>query len=89
MAAYALQRSNHWLGQYYRRIKSRSGPLVATKATARKLAIIFYEMVNNRVEFSPILVENYNQKFKEQRIKMLKKHALSLGLQLQEIKTVS
>jgi len=48
MAAFALQRSNNWIGQYYRRIRARSGPLVATKATARKLAIIFYEMVKNK-----------------------------------------
>ncbi|MFN8258477.1 MAG: IS110 family transposase [Bacteroidales bacterium] len=82
MAAFALQRSEHWLGQYYRRIKSRSGPLVATKATARKIATIFYEMITKKVEFSPIKTEVYHQKYKEQKLKYLRKQAAILGYQL-------
>lgn len=89
MAAYALQRSNHWLGHYYRRMKSRNGPLVATKATARKLAVIFYKMVKNKVEFSPISIEDYTSKFKEQKIKYLQKQASLLGLRLEPQNIVS
>ena len=89
MAAYCLQRSNHWLGQYYRRMKSRSGPLVATKATARKLAIIFYKMIKYKVEFEPIPLEEYNRRNSEQKLKYLNKQASLLGYQLVDVGNVS
>lgn len=89
MAVYALQRSDHWLGHYYRRMKARNGPFVATKATARKLAIIFYEMIRNQVEFTPIILEIYQSTFKEQKLKYIRKQASILGLQLVPLENVS
>jgi len=89
MAAYALQRSDHWLGQYYRRMKSRNGPLVATKATARKLAIIFYKMIKSQTEFNPMAMETYSLKYSEQKLKYLKKQATNLGYQLVAMEFVS
>jgi transposase len=89
MAAYALQRSDHWLGHYYRRMKAKNGPKVATKSTARKLAIIFYEMIKYRKEFDPISVEKYITQFKNNKMKYLIKQATLLGLQLTPIESVS
>ena len=89
MAAYSLQRSNHWLGIYYRRMKAKSGPLVANKATARKLAIIFYDMVKSKCEFEPINSDEYQYKFNEQRLKYLQKQAIRLGMSLVPVNTVS
>ncbi len=82
MAAYALQRSDNWLGNFYRRMKAKHGPLVATKATARKIAVIFYNMVKNKTEFNPITMEAYSKKFKEQKMKYIKKQAQLLGFEL-------
>jgi transposase len=82
LAAYSLQRSNHWLGEFFRRIKAKHGPTIATKATARKLALIFYEMVDKKIEFNPIPIETYNQYFKERKLKYVKSQALKLGLTL-------
>jgi hypothetical protein len=82
MASYALQRSDHWLGEFYRRVKAKNGPIVATKATARKLALIFYDMIKLKVEFNPIPIETYNQHFKERKLKYIKNQALRLGLNL-------
>ena len=89
MAAFALQRSNNWIGQYYRRIRARSGPLVATKATARKLAIIFYEMLKNKVEFIPIPMEKYEDNFKQYKYKYLERQASAIGYKLISIGSVS
>ena len=89
MAAYSLQRSNHWLGQYFRRIKSRSGPQIAIKATARKLAIIFYEMIKNKVEFNPIPLKEYEDNYKSLKIKRLTVQASQLGFKLVSTGTVS
>jgi transposase len=82
MAAFALQRSEHWLGEFYRRIKAKNGPAVATKATARKLALIFYEMIKCKMEFTPISVEIYNAHFKEKRVKYIINQALKYGLNI-------
>lgn len=85
MAAFALQRSDHWLGHYYRRMKAKNGPLVATKATARKLSIIFYEMIKYKKEFVPIPIEQYTMQYKEYKVKYLSKQAKLLGMQLTQI----
>ena len=89
MAAFAVQRSDNWLGQYYRRMKAKNGPLVATKATARKLAIIFYEMVKNRTEFNPLPIENYLRSYNKNRIHFIEKQASILGYKLLPITNVS
>lgn len=89
MAAYAVTRSDNWLGQYHRRIKAKSGPLIATKATARKIATIFYHMVKDGKEFDPIPMESYMRKFKENRLRYLEKQAFSLGYQFIIAESVS
>lgn len=44
IAANTLQRSNHWLGDFFRRMKSKGGNKYAVVATANKIATIFYKM---------------------------------------------
>jgi len=82
MAASTLKNSEHWLGAFYRRIKARSGVGIAVKATARKLALIFYKMLKDKIEFEPVSIERYNQYFKERRIKSIERQANTLGLKL-------
>lgn len=82
MAAYSLQRSDHWLGSFLRRIKSKHGPTIAVKATARKLALIFYDMVKFGKEFNPINNEDYEKNFNQKRIKYIKDQAAKYGFEL-------
>jgi len=82
LAAATLKNSEHWLGHFYRRIKARSGAAIAIKATARKIALIFYKMLKNGIEFNPIPIETYNQYFKERRMKSLEKQALAFGYKI-------
>ncbi len=89
MAAYSNQRSDNVLGHYYRRLKSRNGPLVATKATARKLALIFFNMLTKQCEFDPIPTQEYHQRFRDQKFKYLSKQASNLGFELIEKVSVS
>ena len=44
-AANAVQRSDNWLGDYFRRMKAKGGNKYAIIATANKLATIYYKMV--------------------------------------------
>lgn len=82
MAAYAVQRSKNWLAIFYHRIKSKSGAKKAITATARKIAVIFYKMLKDRVMFNPVSIDKYTESFKERQIKKLERQAKSLGLQL-------
>lgn len=86
MAAYAVQRSKNWLAAFYHRIKARSGPAKAITATARKIAVIFYRMIRDKIMFNPISMENYVESFREKQLKKLKKQAKMLGLELRPVK---
>ena len=82
MAAYAIQRSDHWLAHFYHRIRSRRGAAKAITATARKIAVIFYKLLREKTAFQPLSIEQYNQAFKEKQIRKLTKQAHQLGLVL-------
>jgi transposase len=51
LAAHSLHRSLTPMGNYLRHMKAKLGPAAATTATAHKIAIIFYTMVKNQVEY--------------------------------------
>jgi transposase len=82
MAAFAIQRSKNWLAMFFHRIKNKRGTQKAVVATARKIAMIFYKLVNEKVEFNPISIENYTEGFRNQEIMKLKRKAQSLGFQV-------
>ena len=82
MAAYAVQRSKNWLAMFYHRIKSKAGAAKAITATARKIAVIFYTMLRDRVMFNPISIESYAEVSRKQQLKKLERQAKSFGLQL-------
>lgn len=84
MAAYAVQRSKHWLATFFRRIKAKKGTPWAVVATARKIAIIFYKMMRDKVKFNPIPLDSYMDEFKSYQLIKLKRQAKKLGLQLVE-----
>jgi transposase len=73
VAANALQKSNHWLGDYFRRMKSRGGNKYAIVATARKLAIIYYKMVRYKKPFQPFDNDEYKKKFQRAKIAYLER----------------
>ncbi|MEW6509281.1 MAG: hypothetical protein AB1432_16235, partial [Bacteroidota bacterium] len=49
------------LGAFYRRLQAKKGKLTAMKATARKLAVIYYNVMTEGVEYG---INNYEQKIK-------------------------
>jgi transposase len=82
MAAYAVQRSKNWLAAFYHRIKMRAGAKKAITATARKIAVIFYKMMSDKVMFNPVSLESYSEDYKKHQLKRLEKQAKQFGLQL-------
>jgi transposase len=80
-AANAVQKSDHYLGDYFRRMKAKGGNKYAIIATANKLATIYYKMVRNKEEFKPIVLEEYQRKYKQAKIAYLERKLR----QLQEV----
>ncbi|MFT3703028.1 MAG: IS110 family transposase [Agriterribacter sp.] len=72
-AANGVQKSDHWLGHYFRRMKAKGGQRYAIVATANKLATIYYKMVRNKQEFNPIDLHQYQDKYRQAKILYLEK----------------
>jgi len=82
IAARTLRNSKSALGAFYRRLKGRIGPAKALTATARKLAVIFYNMVTKGTSYTD-LGEDYYVKTQQQRhLNRLTKQARLLGFDL-------
>lgn len=80
IAAQTLVLSKHnAIGAFYRRIQFKKGKLTAMKATARKLAVCYYNVMTNGIEYVEYGIQQYEQKIKEQRVKSLQRHAKQLG----------
>jgi transposase len=82
LAAFSLHHSPTPLGNYLRRMKAKLGPRAATTATAHKIAVIFYTMVKNQVEYDESIWAARDA-HREKRLEMkLKRQAKQLGYQL-------
>ena len=73
---------NTALGGFYRRIKSKHGPLVANKATARKLAVMYYNIMTKGIDYVEEGIKKYQKTYEQQRLKYLMKQASSFNLKL-------
>ena len=82
LAAYSLHHDQTPLGAYLRRMKSKLGPTAATTATAHKIAIIFYTMVKNQVEYDATLWAQRDTEREKRFDAKLKRQAETRGYKL-------
>ena len=83
LAAQSVGKSKHLaLGGFHRRIKSRHGAKIATKATARKIAVLYYNTMKHGIEYVEEGLKMYDEKYRERQIKYITKKAQELGLEL-------
>ncbi len=73
------------LGSFARKIKSRKGPQIAIKATARKLAVLYYHAITKGMEYVEKGIIEYNKQAKFTEEQRLRKQAYRLGFSLTEI----
>jgi transposase len=79
-AAQSLLQSKHIaLGAFARRIKARKGPMIAIKATARKLAVMFYNLITKGLDYVEQGVKQYEEQYRIQMTKFLNKKAAEFG----------
>jgi len=85
MAASNLRLSGTYLGAQFRRLRSRLGAPVATKAMAAKLARLIYRMLHYGMRYVDQGAEFYEAQYRKQQVSYLKRKALKLGLQVIEV----
>lgn len=88
LAAQTLERTQCALGAFFRRIRSRHGRQAAIKATAHKLALIFYAMLKNQTEYRDPGVDYYERRYRQNLLKSLNQKASDLGFRLVPIEEV-
>lgn len=82
-AAQSLMQSKHIaLGQFARRLRAKKGSYIAIKATARKLAEMFYRAATKGLEYVEKGIEQYEKQWQEQQLKLLYKKAKELNFEL-------
>lgn len=88
LAAQTVARSQSAIGAFFRRIQARDGWDAAVKATAHKLARIFYAMLRYRTEYHPLDANYYEQRYRDRLLKSLQKKAHTLGFNLAPMEAV-
>ena len=84
IAAMSLSRTDHALGAFYRRLAVRIGKAKAITATARKLAVLFYQLLRRQIVYREHTQADYDQRLRSRVLARLRKRAHSLGFDLTE-----
>lgn len=89
LAAVTLGRTDTALGAFYRRLSARVGKAKAVTATARKIAVLFYNAMRFGMDYRDPGADQYEQRYRERVIKQLHRRAAEFGFTLQEAVNVS
>ena len=82
LCARSLYASKCYLGEYYRRIAFRRGSGVANKALARKLAILFYTMITQQIEYKATNICELDKRTENKMFKNLQNKAKRMGYKI-------
>src|SRR6185312_1745069 len=84
LAAHCLWQSKGPMGQQYRRLAATKGSKKAIKAVARKIAVIFYQMVLHKQVYDATRIQPDLEQQMARKIARLQKEAAKLGLSIQK-----
>jgi len=80
LAARGLWRSQTALGQFLRRLKSRLGPASAIRATAHKLAKLYWRLLTTGQSYRPSDLATDEARHRQRRLNALQRQAKELGM---------
>ncbi|MFM0134289.1 transposase [Paraburkholderia sediminicola] len=85
LAAVTVGRNNTALGAFYRRLAGRIGnaKVVTATATARKIAVLFYNAMRYGMDYRDPGADHYEQQYRDRVIKQLHRRAAQFGYSLQ------
>lgn len=89
MAAVTVGRTNTALGAFYRRLAARIGKAKAVTATARKIAVLFYNAMRFGMDYLDPGADYYEARYRERVVKQLHRRAAEFGFTLQPAAGVS
>lgn len=84
LAAVTVGRTSTALGAFYRRLAARIGKAKAVTATARKIAVLFYNAMRFGMAYQDPGAEHYESKYRERVVKQLHRRAAEFGFTLQQ-----
>lgn len=87
LTAMSVGRTQTALGAAYRRLAYRVGKAKAITATARKLAILVYRMLNGKLVYQDPGAAAYDAQQRERALRTLRKRATHLGFGLVDLST--
>lgn len=70
------------LGATYRKLRARKGPAIAATAIARKLAVLYYQLMTKGLDYVEEGIERYEQRYRQQTLRYLEKTAEAFGFNL-------
>ena len=82
MAATTLRQSDSYLGAQFRRLHGRLGAPKAITAMAAKLARLVYRMLKYGQQYVDQGTAQYEEKYRQQKIKLITKQAAQHGFTL-------
>lgn len=85
LAATTLGRSDTALGAFYRRLSARAGKAKAVTATARKIAVLFYNSLRYGMAYHDPGATQYEERYRSRVIGNLQRRAKAFGFSLLEI----
>ena len=85
LAAVTIGRSDTALGAFYRRLAARAGKAKAVTATARKIAVLFYNTLRHGMTYQEPGASHYEERYRNRVLGNLKRRARSFGYDLQEL----
>ena len=73
------------LAKFYSSIAYKSGKKAAITATARKIAVIVYKMLENKQPYKAQNMEEYQEQLRKRKIKSIQKAMLRMNIKLDEL----
>jgi len=89
LAAVTVGRTSTALGAFYRRLAARIGKAKAVTATARKIAVLFYNTMRFGIDYRDPGADYYETAYRERVVKQLHRRAATFGFRLETIEGVS
>ncbi len=89
VAAATVGRTSTALGAFYRRLAARIGKAKAVTATARKIAVLFYNAMRFGTKYVDPGADFYEQRYRERVVHQLRRRAAQLGFTLHQEEAVS
>src|SRR6478736_1713247 len=84
LAAVSVGRTDTALGAFYRRLAARAGKAKAITATARKIAVLFYNTLRHGMSYADPGATYYEERYRQRVLGNLQRRAKSLGYVLHQ-----